>query len=431
MEQYKEYSRYVWLLVKDAFYKKNNIDIASSIKYALDGQPTSELLKRVHIDKIRDAGAFFTNSSLAQKVLKRFLKTIDSNSVIYDPACGAGDLLLACADQLLVHDDFSQNIYCLERKLIGRDLYNEFIEVTKARLILLAISNSKNVENVRNIESKYFFQNIKAACGLQDISPYSIVTHIVANPPFVPVLVPKGCQWWGRGKVNQAAVFLANILEKCRSGTEIIAILPDVLRSGPMYRKWREYISSKAQVSNVTLHGKFGINSEIDVFSIELVAGKGMCECTVDWGYPKYGDRIKLQDYFEIHIGPVVDFRHPHEGEKHPFIEVDGLSSWSEVSKIKRSRRFTGRVFSPPFVVVRRNSRKDDYYRAVGTIINNSKDVAVENHLIVLMPRDNSIEKCRKLLDNLKNIKTKEWFDKRVCCRHLTVSALKELPWWE
>lgn len=433
MKQYQEYSQYLESLVQAALCEQPDSELTTSIREALDGQPISELHKLVPIDQIRDSGAFFTGSLLAQSALKRFLKTIDLNSVIYDPACGVGDLLLACASKLLVHGDITRNIFSIEKRLMGRDLYDEFIGAAKSRLILSAISSSSsiNFEHGRAIQLEHRFPDIKTGCGLEDNDPFLRATHIVTNPPFISVPKPDDCQWWGRGKVNQAAVFLANCVDKCQSGARVIAILPDVLRSGPMYQKWREYISSKAHVSNVNLHGRFGRSAEIDVFSIELVAGSGDCGCSIDWGYPEAGDQNKLEEYFEIRIGPVVDFRHPHEGKNHPFIEVSGLSSWKEVTKIETKRKFTGRTFTPPFVAVRRNSRKDDTYRAVGTIICNDKPVAVENHLIVLRPKDGSIESCRKLLDNLRNTRTKEWLDKRVCCRHLTISALKDLPWWD
>ena len=430
MKEYLEYSLHLGSLVKAAACKHLDRELAASIEQALNGQPTSELQKLVPVDKIREAGAFFTGSLLAQSVLKEFLNTIDSESIIYDPACGVGDLLLVCASKLQVHNDIVRNIDSVEKQLLGRDLFDEFIYAAKSRLILSAISNSPSFELGQSIQIEQRFTGIKKGCGLEDNSPYRQATHVVTNPPFIPMEVPEGCQWWGRGKVNSAAVFLANCVDNCRPGTRIIAILPDVLRSGPMCQKWRKHISSKAIVLNVNLHGQFGRSAEIDVFSVELLAGKDSSQHENGWGYPDDSHEKKLEDYFEIRIGPVVEFRHPHKGENYPFVQVNGLSLWEEETEIHNKRRFAGKVFKPPFVVVRRNSRKNDKYRAIGTIINIDMPVAVENHLIVLKPKDGTIDTCRNLLDNLRNKKSKEWFDKRVCCRHLTISALKNLPWW-
>jgi len=61
-----------------------------------------------------------------------------------------------------------------------------------------------------------------------------------------------------------------------------------------------------------------------------------------------------------------------------------------------------------------------------------SKDsIAIENHLLVAIPRDKKVGTCKKLLDLLKLDATSEWMNKRICCRHLTVSSVGDLPWLE
>jgi hypothetical protein len=81
-------------------------------------------------------------------------------------------------------------------------------------------------------------------------------------------------------------------------------------------------------------------------------------------------------------------------------------------------------------VVVRRTTRPDRQNRIVGTLITGDKPVAVENHLIVLQPRDGSENLCRKLQESLSAKETVRWLDERIRCRHFTVTALRELPWW-
>jgi hypothetical protein len=54
----------------------------------------------------------------------------------------------------------------------------------------------------------------------------------------------------------------------------------------------------------------------------------------------------------------------------------------------------------------------------------------VENHLIVLRPKDGTIGACREVLGILKDERTTRWLNERIRCRHLTVAALDELPWW-
>jgi hypothetical protein len=94
-------------------------------------------------------------------------------------------------------------------------------------------------------------------------------------------------------------------------------------------------------------------------------------------------------------------------------------------------RNFQGTTYAAPFVAVRRTSRPGDKKRAVGCIISGDQRVAVENHLIVLVPHDGSLKTCKQLLERLKCDKTDSWLDKRIRCRHLTVKALADLPWWE
>jgi hypothetical protein len=56
--------------------------------------------------------------------------------------------------------------------------------------------------------------------------------------------------------------------------------------------------------------------------------------------------------------------------------------------------------------------------------------VAVENHLIVFLPKNNKLSECKRLLRVLKSRKTDQWLNNRIRCRHLTVRSLNELPWW-
>jgi hypothetical protein len=56
--------------------------------------------------------------------------------------------------------------------------------------------------------------------------------------------------------------------------------------------------------------------------------------------------------------------------------------------------------------------------------------VAIENHLLVLRPKDDSPKTCEELLGLLSLQRTNEWLNRRIRCRHLTVGALADLPWW-
>ena len=67
---------------------------------ALDGEPGRKLRAAVPISELRASGVFFTGSVLADFALRAAATSLSSDSVIFDPACGAGDLLVACAKRL-------------------------------------------------------------------------------------------------------------------------------------------------------------------------------------------------------------------------------------------------------------------------------------------------------------------------------------------
>lgn len=72
-----------------------------------------------------------------------------------------------------------------------------------------------------------------------------------------------------------------------------------------------------------------------------------------------------------------------------------------------------------------------DRHRAVATIVLGRRAVAVENHVIVCLPGDGTIERCRALLARLHSGNTDGWLNRRIRCRHLTTSAVAGIPWWD
>ncbi len=148
------------------------------------------------------------------------------------------------------------------------------------------------------------------------------------------------------------------------------------------------------------------------------------------WCQPEKPIGDTVGRHFDICVGPVVEFRNPHLGPWHPFIKVNNLPQWVIIKDTSvKKRRFSGKVFSPPFVAIRRNSRPDDKHRAVGTIIKGIGPVAAENHLLIAMPKDGSMKSCQELLARLRTPEISQWLNQRIRCRHLTVSSLTESPW--
>lgn len=405
-------------------------DLQKRISYALDGQAASELRRLVPLATLRSDGIFFTSSDLARRAVQNLLPTFGPDSVILDPACGAGDLLLACAAGLPIAKGTEERLRLWGSCLAGRDLHPELVEAARRRLLLsfLALDAKDALPLVVDLERA--FPALESRCGLSDYQIIAAATHIVMNPPFGMVPAPPDCTW-AAGKVNMAAVFLETVLLAAKPGTRIVAILPDVLRSGSRYRKWRDLISARTNLDRLEILGRFDRWADVDVFLLELRV-LDASEKPTQWQWKAEARSMGgcIGDRFEICIGPVVDYRDPHTGPFHPFIHSRDLPPWKTIREIPRHRRFDGRVLHPPFVAIRRTSRPGDRHRAIGTMVAGGRPVAVENHLIVLRPKDGTVRGCRELLAVLKDKRTTRWLDERIRCRHLTVTALNELPWW-
>ena len=126
----------------------------------------------------------------------------------------------------------------------------------------------------------------------------------------------------------------------------------------------------------------------------------------------------------------MVPHRHAEAGPLVAYVHARSLPPWTECTKIAENRKFTGRLFQPPFVTVRRTSRPGDKKRAVASLVLSDEPVAVENHLLVLLPRDGTASTCKQLLARLRSAKTDDWINRRLRCRHLTTAVLTDMPWW-
>jgi hypothetical protein len=394
---------------------------------AIDGQAVSELRRLVPLDIRRQSGLFFTGSTLAERVLRRFSLTFDKNSRILDPTCGAGDLLIACLKLLPKESTAKASLALWNQQLRGIDLQATFVQAAKIRLQLASLARLCK-HNIKSTKAQ-LFPNL--VCGDVFDSEMEIkdATHVVLNPPYILIEGEKS-QLWGKGKLNSAAVFFQYIIENASPGAHVLAILPDVLRSGERYRKWRANVAKKVIIHEIELLGLFDPSTDIDVFSINIEIPKDKTHFqNYYWGTPCVTPQSRIGDYFDVKIGSVVDYRDPHKGSYKPYIVSRELPHWKSITTIKKHRRFSGRLFCPPFVAIRRTSRLGDAHRAIGTIILGKTPVAVENHLIVLKPINGSIKECQTLLAQLKNKSTDDWLNDRIRCRHLTISSIVEAPY--
>jgi hypothetical protein len=391
----------------------------------VDGLASSELRRLIDVQTRRQHGAFFTDSALANKVLSALKPEFNHQSRIYDAACGAGNLLISVMDIL-----YKNPIDNIEEKLLGTDIHSPFIEAAQLRLFINQLLKQDNLFD--NNSEHPFASSIIVGDGLVNNKFYQQATHIVINPPFN--LIKPACEVnWSKGKISAAALFVEKAIQYSNPGVSIIAILPDVLRSGSRYEKWRSLVKKECAIEKVKLLGQFDEHADVDVFALKLNKRKKAVYVSRNTTLKSYETKNNqvIEDLFEVSVGPVVDNRDLHEGPQLPYIVSKGLEGWSEQKKIERTRRHKGKSFESPIVVIKRTSRMGDSHRAIATIINVTKPVFVDNHLIILKPKSGKISDCRKALTILKKKKTDDWINNMIRCRHLTVKVVSKIPVWQ
>jgi len=384
----------------------------------------SVLRKCLNIDEMKEVGSFFTGQRLATKLVSKFLDDIDDNSVILDPTCGAGNLLIECSRHLSVMSSLKLTLNRWGHALRGYDIRESFVEATKLRLILEAIN--RGAKKDCSLEEAINYFNFVKVCSVMDLHEEDVigVTHAIMNPPFATWDSPKR-DFWRNGKVNSAGIVFEHVLKILPASTNISSILPDVLRSGSRYCYWRDFISNNMTAKS-EIHGRFSVNTDVDVFILYgLVRRKNSDE--IQW-FETFQNEKKLSDEYDVCIGPLVAYRDRQEGDLFPFIHPKTAPAWSKVEKFVEFRRYFGKVFKPPLVVIRRTSSPTDRFRAIGCIIDGVSSVAIENHMIVVVPKDGSLHKCQKLLELLKSENVNIFLNERIRLRHLTVEVIKNIP---
>jgi len=398
---------------------------------ALDGQPGQELRRLYTADSLRNTGTYFTGSKLAHRLVNPFKMRLQNAKGVIDPACGAGDLLVACARYLPLQSNLPNTLRDWGKKLTGFDVNSAFVEATRLRLALLALRRSGVVNGSFDKSSlPNLFPYIRSGSGLKDWKLPNNPSLVLVNPPFSYAEATKNCNW-ASGRVSQAALFVDSCINNAAPGVRILAILPDVLRTGTRYERWRKMIEEQTHVRSVRIVGRFDELTQVNVFLLELEVASSAKRRSVNWARPVKKQRRTVKDLFDIRVGPVVPFRLDGVGSWYRYADLEALLPWQRVRELPQHIRFKGTTYDSPFVTIRRTSKSDSRFRCVGTIVTSGGSIAVENHLLVAIPRDKKVRTCQKLIVLLKLDSTSEWMNKRICCRHLTVSSIADIPWNE
>ena len=387
-------------------------DMGSSkaLSDVLNGQAGAEIRRLVPLHHQRRLGAFFTSHELADELADP-LRSAKGRVTVADPCCGAGDLLLAAARAL----QGPVRLGVARASFVGIDLVHEFAQVARMRFALLARTFGLDVS------ARISAGDGMAAPAVGDAS------HVLLNPPFTVVQSHERCEW-AQGNVNGAAHFLARLVVRLRPGTEVSAILPDVLRSGTRYRKWREFMADHLDFDTPEPKGRFDTWTDIDVFILRGRARPTRQRVRQSPWVPKAAGPT-VGGRFDISVGPLVDYRSPLEGPLVPYLVAKDFPNWGKIERVERTRRFSGRLHTGPLVVIPRTSRPGDQYRARAAVVTDPREVAIENHLLVAKPRRGGLAECERLLRQLQSQEVNDWLDQTIRCRHLTVGAMASIPW--
>lgn len=378
------------------------------------------LRRLLSISEMREAGSFFTGQYLASKIVSAFRTPITLSSVVLDPTCGAGNLLIEVSRQLDIEDKLSDTMKSWGKVLWGYDIHPHFIEAAKIRLVIEAIN--RGVE--QDCELNEAFDLLPHICEKNAMEvPYDElrnVTHVVMNPPFTIWPSPKE-NYWKKGNVNAAGIFLDKYLRLLPTNCQLSVLLPDVLRSGSRYKDFREFVSNSIN-AKVEVCGRFNKRTDVDVF---LISGKIKNNSkSIKW-HSALNESFSIGDFFDVRIGPLVAYRDPHEGLEYAYLYPKNCPKWTVLKKVTHRRKFSGKVLNPPFVVIKRTSSPSDKNRASATLVCLTEPVAVENHMIVAIPKDGQLKTCKKLLEILQSQQTDDFLNERIRLRHLTISVVK------
>lgn len=381
----------------------------------LDGRPAQEVRRALKRKLRRERGIFMTPADLADEAISAVPGRL-GDSTIVDPACGCGDLLLSAMRAVSASDE------ACSVKLGGTDRERELVAIAQARLELFARSNGWG---------QFAGQaavDIQVGDGNRAPERFPTDCVVVLNPPFGQSIAPSTCSW-SSGLTSSAALFLDGVLDRMDDGCRLSAILPDVIRSGSRYGKLRETIARRLRIELVKPLGLFDPHADIDVFLLAGTAETTPDSREDDWTESS-GTEETLADHFDVSVGSVVDNRDPKKGPWRPFINSRSVGGEVDLRPTLH-RRFRGRVVSPPFAVTGRTSRPTEGSgsRLRVSVVIGSKPVAVENHLLVMQPHSGTLEDCLRAKSYLESTRVSQFLDRRIRLRHLTVQALKEIPW--
>ncbi len=396
-------------------------------KQVIQNCVTSTVYDLLTLSDRRKHGIFFSGQAWAETLIAQL--EVNHWKRFLDPSVGSGDLLVEICKKLPLAASPSATLANWSSRLAAIDLRESFLQIAWARIQAVAISRHRKMGWNEGIAPSLPMPNsFRTGDALSLSLGLKAGDCVIMNPPYQLSDAP-AMSFVGRGKRSAAALHLEHVINGADNGVGIVALVPEVLRSGTSYKRFRNEVSARVRVSGFNSLGSFGRSADVDVAIFFGVTQKQppsaevSSECTIP--RPTVGDK------YSIRVGPVVPHRTPIKNLEYGYLTAKNSPVWAEIIQPPETAKYSARLEQGPFVVVRRTSSPSDRKRARASLILSSERYLVENHLIIMRPLSGEIDDCRALIAVLQDARTDEWLNKNLRCRHLTVSALTSIPWWD
>ena len=374
----------------------------------------------------REFGLYLTPSAMAADLVRPYRERLVNGCRVQDPTCGAGDLLLAAADHLPLNTSISSTLTDWSQLIGGSDISPALRSAARTRLTMLAARRHGGLIPVTSCAPEHL-------CAIQvtdvlDDPRRADSDLVLLNPPYTQIIAPVRARRWAKGRVSAAAVVFADSVDAAAPGTTIAAILPESLRSGVRYEKWRTYVSALAKIESIETVGQFDTEVDIDVFILRMRKAADLSTGLPSWLPHSKWSGGRVADFFEVRVGTVVPHRDREGPTLTPYLTGRACAGKVLTSETLPERGFGPRTFSPPFVALHRTSSPSDKQRLITFMVVGSRPVSVENHLLVLRPMDGARRTCERLIAEFQQASAAVEINNIIRCRHLTASAVASLP---
>ncbi|NWB54457.1 hypothetical protein [Pseudomonas sp. F8002] len=391
----------------------------------MNGHATDFVYNTLSLSDRRSHGVFFSGASWAKKILAG--RDLTGWQRFVDPSVGVGDLLLEVCRSLPLNKTANDTIKDWADRLVAVDLRKSFLDIAWMRVQALAFHRHAAEKGQSNkIIFKELPDNFLVGDALEIDLQLTPNDCVVMNPPYQRIQAPEN-SFAGKGKRSAAALHLEHIIRTAPPGVGIFALIPDVLRSGSSYAKFRMELTNLINLISFEPFGAFGTQADIDV-AILVATSKAPEEVFIEPD-PEVCNELCVEEFFSVSVGPVVPHRTPTNGKLCGYLTAKNAAVGEEIKAASEFATYNCRIERGPFVIVRRTSSPSDKKRARSTLFSSREETLVENHLLILKPKDRKISTCRLLLNVLDHERTDAWLNHRIRCRHLTVGAIKSLPW--